>query len=206
MYSRIVWPKSDAANEVRPAAVEPIKVSYTTVDLGTYENPHDSRKTTSPALLAILKENGVNDVIQSDRFEEDRLNISIYALGPRMSAGTRFVGFPLGILAGITFFILPARGSMINPIEVQIIDPRKESAKRLKIHHSEWIQVDWMWAGFAANKGFVEDDRVLVGNSDYSSPAGNNSLRWERLETTGIRRALRPIIEEALADYRAPAK
>jgi hypothetical protein len=192
-YSRVAWPPDDHAAKTAVSRPE-IKVSYTIRDV--FVRPKDKEpkreRPVESALLAVLRENGIEDAISSEWFEPERLNIIVYQFEGGPTLGNRLL-FPLWMVSGASFFLLPLEERTSHPLEVHIIDPKRDGPARFQIRRVKWILDHWVWHGFGLFKPFVKDDSARYGAGPTSTGV------FQRLETTGIKRALRPVIAEALA-------
>jgi hypothetical protein len=193
-YTRVITHIESAPQTQKPPQLSEVKVSYNSWDLRQEWLSENSSKTVSTALLDVLHEYGIQDVVQSDKYEPDRLNISIYELESDMTWGSRFIGFPLGMIASMTCFILPAHLREVYPIEVHIVDPEQSGSRRLTIIRSSWTQSQWMWLGFAFFAGGPLGENSLI--------TGHSRMDWreaiDSLHVSTLRSSLRPILRKVL--------
>lgn len=215
-YTRVAAPRGESTE--KPAALaKTVKVSYATWDMEMDAHEHHGERAYEPrpgskeatagnvsetALVALLKEYGVQDIVSSEKTEDGRLHIAVYELDAKPSPLTRAVGLPWGLVSSFSMFVVPFRVREIHPLEVQIVDSRKLGAERLRVHRVEWIQDDWMWFGFALFKSADDDDSVLFARETANRSIDERADAHRRLKTTGMRRALRPVISGVLAEYK----
>jgi hypothetical protein len=140
------------------------------------------------ALLDSLSAYGIQDVIKSEKLEQDRVNIIAYNFDAKPNKTDRYVGLPWSLISLGTLFLVPYFNEETRPVEIHVIIPGREYNKQLKIIRTEYVIASRTWLPFL----FVSNDKLREDvHYGWTKPEKFDYLAWRRIFDGVLRELVR---------------
>jgi hypothetical protein len=190
-HIKLVMPEADGMPTRETKDLSRFKFSYSVSNL----DGNAFRRDTEAALLAVFKARGITDVVKSQKFEQDRINIVVYELQSQQTDLSRYIDLPVSLIALGTLFLVPYYYESEHPVEIHLINPAREQDKQITIIRTGYQLkiLGWLPHLFRlGNEASTGDDEA------YSfAPGGKASVK---VRNTGLRRILEQVIDQAVRD------
>ena len=151
-YTKVVKPElqSTPCDLTKFHQKDEIKYSYYTYSSHAVVMGDKRLEPAEYALLESFSKCGIRDVLKSESFLDDRINIIIYMFDSKVKSGYTggyFGGF-WNVLAMWTLTIFPSYFESRQPVEILVINPKRED-KQITTVHTEYVSEIWTWLPFA---------------------------------------------------------
>jgi hypothetical protein len=163
--------------DVRLLKTEPLvaplnkqKISPSNQRKFSYAGPYYAEKALHDSFFA----NGISNVKEYEKLEDDRTTILVYTF----EEPTQYFWFPWVLVSVATLNIVPINERHSYRVEVNIIDPKKEFDKQIKVIHAGYVTSTWYWL--------------------YWLPSSNMEASIDSVKYEGFRRIFDHIIAEEL--------
>ena len=191
-YHKLVSPGAPAASlePLSAPRLEGLKFSYS---VNTLESS-GSTEYLEKALYDSFSEAGIHDVIKSTEFSSDRIYVSVNILSTKPTTLGRYaLRIPLAIISGFSMGVIPAYDFQIHPVEIHVVDIRREQDEQFKVIQAEYRTATWIWLplGFMLMKE-TNEDAIYVNMIDPNP----DKRKMARLEYVTYRRIFDGLVRE----------
>lgn len=114
-----------------------------------------------------LSEYGVADVIESDVYHQDRININVYVMSVVGSDETKYTVVPLSLISAATYFLIPIYDRSKTPVEIHVVDERLARSEQVKIVQTHYTVRQIVWLPLMAVSGLDGAETHYGRNLSY---------------------------------------
>jgi hypothetical protein len=190
-YIKLIEPKAPVSTgKMAEYQAKNLKFSY-------YINGDDYSHHVEKALLDSFSAFEIHDVIKSEGFAQDRINIIIYALDKKQTTRIgRYVGFSWALVSMVTLYLVPMEGILIYPVEIHLVRPDREVDKQFRSIQTQYVIDGWTWLPLLFKGNQEKGDDAAY----FNFSATKYDTYKEKFEHTGLRRIFDEAIMEAVRD------